>query len=45
MSKLLKELTPDGVLLLTLNRPERMNAIDKELEDDFVSDAEHCRRQ
>ena len=37
MSKLLKELTPDGVLLRTLTRPERMNAIDKELEDDFVA--------
>jgi 2-(1,2-epoxy-1,2-dihydrophenyl)acetyl-CoA isomerase len=35
--KLLSELRPTGVLLLTLNRPERMNAIDKELEDAFVA--------
>ena len=35
--KLLSELRPNGVLLLTLNRPQRMNAIDKELEQAFVA--------
>jgi 2-(1,2-epoxy-1,2-dihydrophenyl)acetyl-CoA isomerase len=35
--KLLSELREEGVLLLTLNRPERMNAIDQELEDAFVA--------
>lgn len=33
---LLREMRSDGVLLLTLNRPERMNAINKELEIAFV---------
>ena len=34
--KLLKEFRDDGVLVLTLNRPTKMNAIDKELETDFI---------
>ena len=34
---LLKELRGDGVLLLSLNRPAKLNAIDKALETDFVN--------
>lgn len=35
-NKLLMEQLDGGILLLTLNRPERLNAIDKELETAFV---------
>jgi 2-(1,2-epoxy-1,2-dihydrophenyl)acetyl-CoA isomerase len=35
--KLLTELRPSGVLLLTLNRPKQLNAIDKELEEAFLA--------
>lgn len=35
--KLLSEQRSDGVLVLTLNRPERINAIDRELEMAFVA--------
>lgn len=34
----------DGVLLMTLNRPERLNAVDKELETAFVAKLEEAKR-
>jgi enoyl-CoA hydratase/carnithine racemase len=40
--KLLREKLDNGVLILTLNRPECLNAIDRELEMAFVSALDHA---
>ncbi len=42
MNKILLEKT-DGYAILTLNRPESMNALSRELRDDFVQALEDCQ--
>lgn len=43
MAELIRELTDDGVLLLTMNRPEAMNALNGELSNSLVAAAQESR--